>query len=178
MTETNTENEVLASVNHVEVDSCGCCVVPEKIKAPMKAECPVSGTQSKNVPTETLENLIIQDKRHLISEDNQYYYCREPDCPVVYFSNEKTPVFEKSDLSVKVYSKNMGEDVNVCYCFDWTRGRIRDQIEKTGSSTAFDEVTEEMNAGRCECERKNPKGDCCLGDISRFTSEVINPITV
>lgn len=177
MTKTNTENEVLDSVNQVEVDSCACCVVSENIEAPVKAECPVSGTSSKKVHNETLENLIAQDKRHLIPVDNQYYYCSEPDCPVVYFSNEEAPVFKKNDLLVKVFSKNSGDDVNVCYCFDWTRKRITDQIETTGSSTAFDEITEEVKAGNCECEQKNPKGDCCLGDISRFTSELMNPIT-
>ena len=178
MTEINIENGVLHSAKSVEVDSCGCYIVTENIEAPVKAGCPVSGTLSKKVLHETLENLIVQDERHLISEDVQYYYCSEPDCPVVYFSNEEAPVFEKSDLSVKVYSKDNGEDVNACYCFDWTRERITDQIETTGSSTAFDEITEEVKAGRCECERKNPKGDCCLGDVARFTAEVMNPITL
>ena len=176
MIETNIINKPLNSAPPVEVDSCGCAIVPEKMDAPMKAECPVSATPSKRVPNETLENLIVQDKKHLISENVQYFYCNDPDCAIVYFSNEEAPIFEKIDLSVKVYSKDMGEDVDACYCFDWTRKRIRDQIDTTGISTAFDEVTEEMNAGRCECERKNPKGDCCLGDISKFTAEVMNPI--
>ncbi len=185
MTETNIITRELDSPQPAEVDSCGCSVVPEKIEAPMKAECPVSGTSSKKVPIETLENLIVQEKEHLILEDIQYYYCSEPDCPVIYFSNparhrsggEEAPVFEKSDISVKVFSKDSGEDVNACYCFDWTRKRITDQIKTTGNSTAFDEIKEEVKAGRCECERKNPKGDCCLRDISRFTAEIMNSIT-
>ena len=178
MTETNTITKELNSTQPAEVDSCGCCVVPEMIEAPSKAKCPTSGTLSKKVPIETLENLIIHDKRHLISEEVQYYYCNGSDCPVVYFSNEEAPIFEKSDLNVKVFSKDSGEDVNACYCFDWTRKRISDQIETIGSSTAFDEITEEVKAGRCECERENPKGACCLGDISKFASEAMNHITV
>ena len=177
MTETNAINEALNSAKPAEVDSCGCAIVPEKIEAPMKAECPESGTLSKKVPNETLENLVVQDKRDLIEADIQYYYCSDADCPVVYFSNDEAPVFEKIDLRVKVYSKDMGEDVNACYCFDWTRKRITDQIDTTGISTAFDEITAEVKAGRCECELKNPKGDCCLGDISKFTAEIMNPIT-
>ena len=177
MIETNIINKPLNSAQPAEIDSCGCAIVPEKIEAPMKAECPESGTLSKKVPHETLENLVVQDKRHLISEDVQYYNCSELDCPVVYFSNEEVPVFEKSDLGLMVFSKDKGEDVNVCYCFDWTRKRITDQIELTGISTAFDEITAEVKAGRCECELKNPKGDCCLGDISKFTTEIMNTIT-
>ena len=133
---------------------------------------------SKKVLHETLDNLIVHDKRDLIEADIQYYYCSDADCPVVYFSNEDVPVFEKSDLIVKVYSKDSAMDVNVCYCFDWTRKRLTDQLNTYGSSTAFDEITEEVKAGRCECEKKNPTGACCLGDISRYTAEVMNPITL
>ena len=174
MAETNIENELLDSSNPVEVDSCGCVVVPEIIEAPLKAECPLSGTLSNKVLHETLDNLVVQDKRHLISGEVQYYYCNEPDCPDVYFSNEEVPVFEKSDLIVKVFSKDNGEDVHVCYCFDWTRKRLTDQIKNEGKSTAFDEITEEVKAGRCECEIKNPKGACCLGDIQNFLKEYSN----
>jgi len=140
LTDKNIENEVLDSANSLEVDSCGCAVVPENIDAPTKAECPQSGTLSKKVLHETLENLIVHDKRDLISKDVQYYFCSDHDCPVVYFSNIDVPLFEKSDLSVKVFAKDNGEDVNVCYCYDWTRKRLSDQIITTGSSTALEEI--------------------------------------
>ena len=179
MTETNISNRALDSPQRAEVDSCGWSVVPETIGAPTKSACPLSATLSNKVLHETLDNLIVHDKRHLISREVQYYFCGEPDCSVVYFSNparhgsggDETPVFEKSDLSVKVFSKNKSEDVNVCYCFDWTRKRITNQINTTGSSTAFDEISEEVKAGNCECERKNPEGTCCLGDIQSFLKE-------
>ncbi|MCH8272462.1 MAG: (2Fe-2S)-binding protein [Candidatus Marinimicrobia bacterium] len=171
MTETDIGTELLDSAKQVKVDSCGCSVVSEIIDAPAKFECPLSGTLSMKIFHETLENLIVLDKRHLISKDVQYYYCSEPDCPVVYFSNGETPVFEKSDLTVKVFSKDIQENVHVCYCFDWTRKRITDQIGTTGSSTAFIEITEELRAGNCECEIQNPKGACCLGDIQNFMKE-------
>lgn len=172
MTETNIINNPLSPAHPAEVDSCGCAIIPEKIVAPMKAECPMSGTLSKKVLHETLDNLIVQDKKELISKIVQYYYCSDPDCSVVYFSNEKVPLFEKSDLRVKVFSKDSNMDVNVCYCYDWTRSRISEQINATGSSTAFEEVTEQVKAGNCECEIKNPKGDCCLGDIQTFLKEI------
>lgn len=156
----------------VEIDSCGCAIAPEIIGAPVKADCPLSGTQSHRVLHETLENLIVPDKRDLISKDIQYYFCSDLNCPVVYFSNDKLPLFEKSDLILKVYSKDNGEDVNVCYCFDWTRKRLSDQIKTTGSSTAFNEITEEVKAGNCVCESKNPKGVCCLGDIQKYIKEI------
>ena len=197
MTETNIDNELLEATRPPEVDSSGCCVVPENIEAPIKAECPLSGTLSNKALFETLDNLIVHDKRHLISKDVLYYYCSEPDCPVVYFSSparpsgphsrtghwsggparhwsggEEVSVFEKSDLSVRVFSKDSSEDVNVCYCFDWTRKRLTDQIRTNGSSTAFDEIKEEVEAGNCDCERKNPKGVCCLGDVQNFLKEI------
>jgi len=171
LTVTTIDNKVLEAARSAEVDSCECSVVSEIIDAPAKSECPLSGTLSMKVLHETLENLIVHDKRHLISRDVQYYYCSEPDCLVVYFSNGEVPVFEKSDLIVKVFSKDYQEDVQVCYCFDWTRKSITDQIKTTGSSTAFIEITEELRAGNCECEIQNPKGACCLGDIQNFMEE-------
>ena len=172
MSETNINNQVLEAVQPTEVDSCECCAVPENIEAPAKYACTLSGTLSNKVLRETLDSLIVHDKRHLIVEEVQYYFCGEPDCPVVYFSNEEVPAFERSDLSVKVFSKDNNENVNVCYCFDWTRKRITDQIKTTGRSTVFDEVTEEVKAGNCECERQNPKGACCLGDMQILLMEI------
>lgn len=173
MTEIDIGTELLDSSKQIKIDSCGCSIDSGIIDAPAKSACPLSGTLSMKVFHETLENLIVDDKQHLISKDVQYYYCSEPDCLVVYFSKGEAPVFEKSDLTVKVFCKDDQEDVHVCYCFDWTRKRIRDQIETTGSSTAFNEITEEVSACNCECEIQNPKGACCLGDVQNFMKENI-----
>ena len=149
-----------------------CCLITERSEAPSTANCPVSHTVSRKVQRRTLEHLLKPEKVGLI-QDVQYYYCTEPTCEVVYFSNEKVKYFTTDDIAVKVFSKDQGADVNVCYCFDWTRGRIRQQIEETGKSTAAMEIAREIKAGRCECDIKNPKGECCLGEVNQVVKESV-----
>ena len=151
------------------LDDCGC-----EVKLPVRplknAECPKSGTNSKLVPITAVMTAVRFDRQSDIKETD-YYFCGDPDCAVVYFSNRDLPVFEKSDLVLKVFSKDSGMDVNVCYCYDWSRGRIIDQIDQTGTTTAYDEISAAVSDGSCECEFKNPKGVCCLGDVQKFIVE-------
>jgi hypothetical protein len=86
------------------------------------------------------------------------------------------PYFTVDDVNVKVLAKDKGDDVNVCYCFDWTRGRIQDEINKTGKSTASLQIAKEVKVGNCACDIKNPKGECCLGDVNGFVKQVVTPV--
>jgi hypothetical protein len=138
----------------------------------MTATCPVSGTLSHRVQRRTVEHLIRSDRLSDI-RDVQYYYCTDPDCRVVYFPGEQAPYFLVQDVTVKVLTKDTGDDVNVCYCFDWTRGRIKDEIRQSGKSTASVEIAGEIKAGSCACDIKNPRGECCLGDINSFVRRVV-----
>ncbi|MGH2569125.1 MAG: putative iron-sulfur cluster-binding metallochaperone [Bacteroidota bacterium] len=160
--------ETIASDQHKTEDAC--CLITEKTVAPDRAECPVSKTTSRKVQHRTVEHLVKPEKRALIA-DVQYYFCAEPTCNVVYFSTQDSTAFTKADILVKVFSKDSSDDVNVCYCFDWTRGKIKEQINKTGRSTASVEIAKEVKAGRCLCDVKNPKGECCLGDVNRVVKE-------
>ncbi|MGH7602017.1 MAG: putative iron-sulfur cluster-binding metallochaperone [bacterium] len=162
--------EVIAADQH---HGESCCLVEEKTPAPARAECPVSGTLSRKVQRRTLEHLLKPEKIDSIQKV-QYYYCKEPACTVVYFSNEDMPFFTTDDVAVKVFVKNQGAEVPVCYCFDWTRARIKQQINETGQSTAALEIAREIKAGHCACDIKNPKGECCLGDVNFVVKETMS----
>ena len=167
--------EVIAADRHKSGEDC--CLVTEKTPAPVKAACPISGTLSRKVQHRTLEHVLKPAKRGYI-RDVQYYFCNEPVCRIVYFSNEENvPVFSIDDLTVKVFVKDQGDEVPICYCFDWTRGRIKRQIKETrkglppGQSSASLEIAREIKAGNCACDVKNPKGECCLGEVNTFVKE-------
>lgn len=157
--------EIIAADQHK--NSGECCLVTEKTDAPAQAECPISKTSSRKVQQRTLEHLLKSEK---VAEmkNVQYYYCTAPDCKVVYFSNESAPYFTVEDVRVKVFSKDKGDDVNVCYCFDWTRGKIKQEIKHTGKSNASFEIAQKVKEKFCNCDIKNPKGECCLGDVNRL----------
>ncbi|TAK55080.1 MAG: (2Fe-2S)-binding protein [Bacteroidetes bacterium] len=163
--------ETIAADKHKVNDEC--CLVAEKTEAPVTAKCPVSGTLSRKVQRRTVEHLIKSERRDVI-ENVQYYYCAEPTCEVVYFSGENVPYFTKNNVSVKVFAKEPGDDVNACYCFDWTRKRIQEELVNTGKSTASLQIAREIKAGTCACDVKNPKGECCLGDVNSAVKEIIS----
>jgi hypothetical protein len=152
-----------------------CSLITDISDAPTRAECPISGKISSKIQKRTLEHLLI-DERLTLLRDRQYYYCYDPDCHVVYFPYGKGEYFTRRDLKVKVYSKDPGGDVNVCYCFDWSRDRIKKEFEETGKSTAAKQIAREVKAGNCRCDIKNPKGRCCLGDVNlevkKYSSQI------
>ena len=154
-----------------------CCLITDKTEAPAKAECPVSNTSQKKVQLRTVRSLVRADRRWQL-ENVQYYYCEDANCPVVYFPANGGPYFSIGDLDVKVFSKDAGDDVPVCYCFEWTRGRIEAEIREIGKSTAATEIAQQVKAGLCACDVKNPKGRCCLGDVNAFVKEATKQLTV
>jgi hypothetical protein len=166
--------EAIADNNHKNGEDC--CLVNEKASAPAKAACPVCGTLARRVQRRTVAHLVEPEKREGI-RNVQYYYCMKQSCEVVYYSNENVPFFTADDVEVKVYAKDSGDDVPVCYCFDWTRGRIKQQIIETGKSSAALEIAGEVKAGNCVCDVKNPKGQCCLGDVNAFVKETMRMST-
>jgi hypothetical protein len=162
--------DVIAADKHHHEESC--CLVTEKTPAPARTECPVSGTLSRKIQRRTLEHLLKPEKIGSI-QNVQYYYCKEPACKVVYFSNENVPFFTTDEVAVKVFVKDQGDDVPVCYCFNWTRARIKQEIRETEKSTAAMEIAREIKAGNCACDIKNPKGECCLGDVNMVIKEAM-----
>ncbi len=163
--------EVIAADRHRSEESC--CLVSEKTSAPARTACPVSRTLSRKVQRRTLEHLLKPEKIDSIQKV-QYYYCKEPTCHAVYFSHENVPFFTIDDVVVKVYAKDQSDEVPVCYCFDWTRHRIKQQIKENGKSTAASEIAREIKAGNCACDIKNPKGECCLGDVNFVVKETMS----
>jgi len=161
--------EIIADNNHKSGEEC--CLVTEKTNAPAKAECPASKTLSRKIQRRTVEHILKPEKVNSL-QNMQYYYCTDPTCKVVYFSNDNVLYFTVDDIKVKAFAKDKGDDVNVCYCFNWTRGRIKDEIKQTGKSTAALEIAKEIKAGNCACDIKNPKGECCLGDVNKVVKEM------
>lgn len=96
-----------------------------------------------------------------------YRFCHEPDCDVVYYDNAAGSVFGKPDLTVRVGLKEREDPIPVCYCFGFSESDLRGDLALHGHSEIPATITREIQAGHCACEVKNPKGSCCLGDVSR-----------
>jgi len=73
----------------------------------------------------------------------------------------------KQDVKVRVGIKETEYPVPVCYCFGWTQERIFEQIRQMGYSTAVQEIGAKIKADECACDKKNPSGRCCLGNVHK-----------
>lgn len=92
-------------------------------------------------------------------------YCGNADCPIVYFDANGDVTFTEADLTVRVYAKHPSDPATpVCYCFGVNVGAMNGE----GARELRETVAREVQAQHCACEVKNPKGDCCLGDLVRL----------
>ena len=154
-----------------------CCSVKSSSKVPTVAACPMNGARSKQVDMLTVKSLVRQ--LPLGMPNTQYYFCEAKDCDLVYFAlDSQAPMFRRADLLVCVGVKETADPIPVCYCFGFTRGDIHDEIAETGRSAVVDRITEEVKAGRCACELKNPSGKCCLGSATRITQDFLRNLPV
>lgn len=92
------------------------------------------------------------------------YICATPTCSVVYFGASQS--FVTSEIRVPVWQKERPGSRTVCYCFGENEADIRREWAATGASGAVARVRAQIDAGRCACEVRNPRGTCCLADVS------------
>ncbi|MFS8866610.1 putative iron-sulfur cluster-binding metallochaperone [Synechococcus sp. H65.1] len=134
--------------------------------------CPRSGEQGIPVQLITLKSLLCPRALAQLNADSSYAFCQDPICPVVYFS-EQGQSFGVDDLKVPVFQKESGEDVPVCYCFAWTRRRIRQELQgSTTPQAILAEIAAHIKARRCGCQVNNPQGFCCLENVRQVILEV------
>lgn len=138
-----------------------CCSHRQK---PVSAVCPKNGKVCKAVPQITVATLIRPEHRRSLTAV-LHFFCDSPDCDVVYVSASGEHVITKNQLQVRVGIKERDDPIPLCYCFDFDRSTIWNDIRSTGKTDIPRIITERIKAGECRCEFTNPRGRCCLGDI-------------
>jgi hypothetical protein len=138
-----------------------CCEA--SVRAPRQANCPITGTPSSRVRLQTVKAILRDTSlRRLLPAT--YYFCPEPNCDVVYFS-QQGELYSKDDVRTTVWQKAPVGDRTLCYCFGENEQTVASEIEATGTSLALERVAEHVRSGRCACDIRNPRGVCCLGDL-------------
>jgi hypothetical protein len=139
------------------------CCDPPTAKA-VGVLCPVSRTVGKAVDLQTVKALlreVILRRLHTVP----HHFCGDAQCDVVYFDADGR-VYRQDDLRVPVWEKQAPGERMICYCFGENETEMRAEVMTTGSSQAVARVRAHIAAGRCACEIRNPRGVCCLGDIT------------
>ncbi|RRS30175.1 MAG: hypothetical protein P794_08135 [Epsilonproteobacteria bacterium (ex Lamellibrachia satsuma)] len=147
-------------------DAHHCCSTQPK----GKMECPVCHKKAKGVLAKTLKHLLTDKAKATLSSLDGFYYCKTPFCEVVYFRDET--VLTQKEMSVIVGLKEGAVPATVCYCFNWTKEKIREELQANGKTKALEDIKAKMEDPGCSCEILNPSGGCCLGDVGKAIKEI------
>lgn len=137
-------------------------VLTEKPIDPRCAEC---GTEGRPVARQTILHHIKHEHLDRVNGET-YRFCSDLNCEVVYYGDGGTR-FTVDHLRQLVTAKATGDARPICYCFGFTEGDARTEIEARGHSTIPAQIVGLIKAGICACEVRNPAGVCCLGEINR-----------
>jgi hypothetical protein len=108
------------------------------------------------VKRKTLLHHILHPWQKTITEQ-QYYFCTDPDCDVVYYGDDDS-VIRTDELRTTVWQKSKDKRDAICYCFGITKALARmENIKKF--------VIRQTKDSLCSCETSNPSGRCCLKDF-------------
>ena len=133
--------------------------------------CPHCSQEGNAIENITLRSLLHEELLKNIKSESSYKYCKSSECDISYFSKEN--YFKVSDLKIKMTDKDQSLDVPVCYCFGYTRESILKDIITTGETNALEEIKNKMKDPGCFCERSNPQGTCCLGNVAVWIKQTM-----
>lgn len=160
------KEESAACSAHTQSHGHNCCT-PQPTG---KVECPKCNEKAKGVLGKTVEHLLTDEAKENVSCFDGFYYCKTPSCEVVYFREDE--ILIQKDLSVVVGLKDGASPATICYCFGWTKEKIRAQLQESGETNALEDIKAKMENPGCSCEILNPSGECCLGDNTKVIKEI------
>lgn len=152
-----------------------CCVESDMSPAEISQAGPRRGCLSCDGPSRpvSLRTMLLMLKPELFGEvgESQYRFCVSPDCPVVYFSRERS--FTTGDLRVRVGLKEKDSPIPLCYCFGFSEQSAREEIAAKGHATIPQRIRALIEERMCACEERNPSGACCLGEVTKAVKRLM-----
>ncbi len=136
-------------------------------------KCPASASTGESVTSKTVKALLTETALRRF-EPGAYHFCSDPACSVVYFDDHGHR-FDKDEIRVPVWQKEPRGARMICYCFDESETSIRAELDATGGSLAVDRVRGHISAARCACDLRNPRGRCCLGELTETIARLSYP---
>ena len=107
--------------------------------------CPISQTKGLIVKKVTLRGHVEEKYWDIISDEN-YFFCRHEECPIIYFNNEEDYYFTQDSVKSRVAHKKGLEPRPICYCLNVLEHQILDEIVDTKRATTLREIQEYTGA--------------------------------
>ncbi len=67
---------------------------------------------------------------------------------------------------MRVGIKETEEPIPLCYCFDYERADVRNDIRRNNDTDIQKIITQRVKKGECSCEETNPSGGG-LGEVAK-----------
>lgn len=133
--------------------------------------CLACQAMGRPVSVITLKHMVKPEFLGMVEKPG-FCFCPTAWCEVVYFHSDGNRL-EKKDVRVRVGLKESENRVTICYCFGFTEGMVRQEIEATGACTVPAKISAEVRARHCACEVRNPQGSCCLGNVNAVVKRLL-----
>ncbi|WP_281400904.1 putative iron-sulfur cluster-binding metallochaperone [sulfur-oxidizing endosymbiont of Gigantopelta aegis] len=125
---------------------------------PKKYSCPINKKSYSLVSKTTIKH-HIKSPWNLPEGEQGYYFCSDPNCDVVYFSQDDF-IIHSNQLRTEVGIKVKSRQKTLCYCFgiDYTQATNEPELKKF--------VIDQTRSNACACNIRHPSGKCCLKDFN------------
>ena len=133
--------------------------------------CPRCGQQGGSVSPATIESLVKPAVRARLRSSEGFRFCATPTCDVAYFHPATSDQVGCAEVRVPIFQKSTNPERLVCYCFRHTVAAIQREVRANGTSRISTDIKAKCAQGLDDCERINPQGACCLGNIQRVIRE-------
>ncbi len=133
--------------------------------------CPSCGAVGRAVPDVTVTAMLAPDTAARVLAVERRF-CRTRSCDVLYYGADGRWI-DKREARVRVAAKEPEPPTTVCYCFDVTAEELRREIHELGEAPSRERIKREIRAGTCDCERNNPSGACCLGEVNAIVKAAV-----
>jgi hypothetical protein len=139
-----------------------CSSRPEPAQSPEIA-CPSCHERGASVDLRTVKAILTESALGRVRSAS-HRFCRTAACGIVYY-DEMGATYDRAEVRVRVWQKEAEGDRPLCYCFGETEATIQQEFDRLGRSDAVARVRSHIEADRCACDIRNPRGACCLGDL-------------
>ncbi len=136
--------------------SC-CTSTVKQTRRSQKKSCPLSHNVCVSVAINTVLHHLKKPWQWQLKDQN-YYFCDEPACEVVYFAQDGS-LIKQNELRTPVGLKSSSVNALLCYCFGITAR------EAAADSQLKQFVIEKTSNNQCACSILNPSGRCCLKEF-------------
>lgn len=131
--------------------------------------CPRCEAKGRAIESVTLEAQVVPDRLAQLAEHESWRLCTSDSCEVVYFRDNEVVVL--GETRGVPFHKSKDPQRLVCFCFGHSVAELEADVAANKTSTIQASIKDECKAGRDDCQRKNPQGRCCLGNVGQVVKQ-------